>query len=410
MKRLKKLTALFMAVLAVSMFSACSSSNKANSSASTGSASESGITSSAEASSNDNSQEEGFPYTFTDVAGREVTVDKKPETFIVGNYILNFMLVGGRESLDKVVGMPLDGWEETRFGEYTSMTKSFPEILDKTSIGGYHDDVLDSELILTEKPDVLLINLSQYTENETSIPTFEKAGINVVVLDYHKMKLENHTKSTEILGRLLGREEVAKEMIDDYTSAIEMVQSRIPDDRRNQKKVYIELGNKGIGEYGNSYTGCLWGAITDNVGGINIADDVLDPNEGYGPLDKEYVVSQNPDAIVIGGSIWTGSTSDNDQMRMGLTIDSSMSQERLNGFVSRPGWNNLKAVQDGEVYGVDHGSLRFMGDYVYTEAMAKIIYPDLFEDIDPQTEMENFYQKYLPEFDHTGTYFVKLNK
>ncbi len=59
-------------------------------------------------------------------------------------------------------------------------------------------------------------------------------------------------------------------------------------------------------------------------------------------------------------------------MRMGLTIDSSMSQERLNGFVSRPGWNNLKAVQDGEVYGVDHGSLRFMGDYVYTEAMAKL--------------------------------------
>ena len=372
--------------------------------------SSSAAVSSTEAVSSSSENDSSFPYTFTDIEGREMTIEKQPETFVVGNYILNFMLIGGKESLDKVVGMPLDGWQETRYGEYESMTKSFPEILEKTSIGGYHDDVLDSELILTEKPDVLLINLSQYTENETSIPTFEKAGINVVVLDYHKMKLENHTKSTEILGKLLGREEVAQEMIDDYTSAVEMVQSRIPDDRKNQNKVYIELGNKGIGEYGNSYTGCLWGAIADNVGGINIADDVLDPNEGYGPLDKEYVVSQNPDAIVIGGSIWTGSTSDNDQMRMGLTIDSSMSQERLNGFVSRPGWNNLKAVQDGEVYGVDHGSLRFMGDYVYTEAMAKIIYPDLFEDIDPQTEMENFYQKYLPELDHTGTYFIKLNK
>ena len=103
--------------------------------------------------------------------------------------------------------MPLDGWEETRFGEYTAMTTSFPEILEKTSIGGYHDDVLDSELILTAKPDVLLINRSQYSENETSIPVFEKAGIKVVVLDYHKMKLENHIKSTEILGVLLGRED-----------------------------------------------------------------------------------------------------------------------------------------------------------------------------------------------------------
>ena len=28
-----------------------------------------------------------FPYTFTDVAGREVTIEKQPERFIVGNYI-----------------------------------------------------------------------------------------------------------------------------------------------------------------------------------------------------------------------------------------------------------------------------------------------------------------------------------
>ena len=61
---------------------------------------------------------EGFPYTFTDIAGREITIDTKPETFIVGNYILNFMLIGGSESLERVIGMPLDGWKETRMGEY----------------------------------------------------------------------------------------------------------------------------------------------------------------------------------------------------------------------------------------------------------------------------------------------------
>ena len=351
-----------------------------------------------------------FPYTFTDIEGREITVEKKPETFIVGNYILNFMLVGGRESLDKVVGMPLDGWEETRYGEYQAMTGSFPEILEKTSIGGYHDDVLNAELILQLKPDVLLINRSQYTENETSVPVFEKAGIKVIVLDYHKMKLENHTKSTEILGVLLGRKDVAEEMIDEYTSAVEMVQERIAAEEKGIKKVYVELGSKGVGEYGNSYTGCLWGSMVDNVGGLNIANDVLDPNEGYGPLDKEYVISQNPDIIIIGGSIWTGYNTDGDQMRMGLTIDSQMSQERLSGYMARPGWENLQAVQNGEVYGVDHGSLRFMGDYVYVEAIAKMVYPELFEDIDPQQEMEDFYEKYLPELDHSGTYYIKWNK
>lgn len=84
-----------------------------------------------------------------------------------------------------------------------------------------------------------------------------------------------------------------------------------------------------------------------------------------------------------------------------------MALERLSGFTGREGWKNLTAIQNGEVYGVDHGSLRFMGDYVYTEAIAKMIYPDLFEDIDPQAEMEHFYEKYLPEMDHTGTYYIK---
>lgn len=387
-------------------FSVAGCSSSKNSTAS----SSASASTSAEASVSSSENEGSFPYTFTDVEDREITIEKQPETFIVGNYILNFMLIGGKDSLDKVVGMPLDGWQETRYGEYEAMTKSFPEILDKTSIGGYHDDVLNSELILQLKPDVLLINKSQYTENETSIPVFEKAGIKVVVLDYHKMKLENHVKSTEILGVLLGKEATAQEMIADYTNAVDMVNTRIKDSGEEGRKTYVELGNKGIGEYGNSYTGCLWGSIIDNVGGINIADSVLDPEEGYGALDKEYVLSQNPDVILIGGSIWTGTNTDGDQMRMGLTVDSQMSQERLQGFMTRDGWSSLNAVKNGEVYGVDHGSLRFMGDYVYTLAVAKAVYPDVFEDIDPQKEMENFYAKYLPEFDSTGTYFIKLEK
>lgn len=386
-------------------FSAAGCSSSKNESSSSSAA-----VSSTEAVSSSSENDSSFPYTFTDIEGREITIEKQPETFVVGNYILNFMLIGGKESLDKVVGMPLDGWQETRYGEYESMTKSFPEILDKTSIGGYHDDVLNAELILQLKPDVLLINRSQYTENETSVPVFEKAGIKVVVLDYHKMKLENHVKSTEILGVLLGKEDVAEEMITDYTNAIDMVKSKIKDSGEEGRKTYVELGNKGIGEYGNSYTGCLWGSIIDNVGGINIADSVLDASEGYGALDKEYVLSQNPDVILIGGSIWTGTNTDSDQMRMGLTVDSAMSQERLQGFMTRDGWSGLNAVKNGEVYGVDHGSLRFMGDYVYTLAIAKAIYPDVFEDVDPQKEMENFYAKYLPEFDSTGTYFIKLEK
>lgn len=348
---------------------------------------------------------EGFDV--VDVNGNTVHFDKQPETFVVANYIFNFLLVGGGESLDKVVGLTKDGWEDTRYGEYTALTEAFPEILNIDSIGGYHDDVLDRELILELNPDCLLIGNSQYTENETSIPTWEAAGIKIVVLDYHKMKLENHINSTKALGMLLGREEIAGELCSNYENGINLVQERISTISEDQKnvKVYIELGNQGVGIIGNSYDGMLWGAMADNVGAENIAAGRLP--ESYGPLDMEYILEQNPDKIIIGGAIWSGDNG-GDQMRMGFTIDETLAQTRLAGFAGREWFKALTATKNGEIYGVDHGSLRNILDYTFTEYMAKIVYPDAFADIDPQAEYEAVLKKYLPELTAPGTFMIKL--
>ncbi|MFR0875879.1 MAG: iron ABC transporter permease, partial [Bilophila wadsworthia] len=105
-------------------------------------------------------------------------------TFVVANYIANFLMVGGAGSLDKVVGMTFDGWEETRYGEYVVYTETFPKLKAIPSIGGYHDNILDSEKILSLRPDVLLVGRSQFADNNQKIDIFEKAGIKVVVLDY----------------------------------------------------------------------------------------------------------------------------------------------------------------------------------------------------------------------------------
>lgn len=348
-------------------------------------------------------------FTITDIMGREVTFDEQPETFVVANYIFNFLLVGGGDSLDKVVGLTKDGWEDTRYGEYTVLTDAFPKIEEIKSIGGYHDDVLDAELILELQPDCLLINSAQYTENETSIPIWEKAGIKVVVLDYHKMILDNHLNSTEILGKLLGREEVAEELCGVYEGGINKVQERIADLSEEEKdvSVYVELGNVGVGEIGNSYAGMLWGAIVDNLGANNIANGAL--TESYGPLDLEYVLEQDPDVIVIGGAIWADDNN-GDQMRMGFTIDEELAQSRLAGFANRSEWQNLTAIQSGEIYGVDHGSLRNILDYTFTEYLATIIYPELFADLDPAAEYEQMLTKYLPELAGSGTFMIRLER
>lgn len=350
---------------------------------------------------------------FTDLAGRDIRLDKRPDTFVVANYIANFMMVGGASSLDRVVGMTLDGWKDTRYGEYDVFTKAFPRMAGGKdaipSIGGYHDNILNAERILSLTPDVILMNNGQFAENSQTIAAFERAGIQVVVLDYHAQRLENHTKSTEILGKLLGREQVAKEQNDAYASAIRHVQETIAALPQSQKgkKVYVELGNKGVGEYGNSYNNSmLWGAIVHQLGAVNLGQGL---SAGYGVLDKEFVLSSNPDVVFIGGSVWAGDLG-GDQMRMGFTVDDATARKRLNGFAERNEWKQMKAVQNGQVYGVDHGSLRNMIDYTFTQYIAKVLYPEAFRDLDPARTIAEYYKKYLPELSYTGVFMTALDE
>ena len=350
---------------------------------------------------------------FTDLAGRQVTISRKPEKFVLGDYLMNYLAVGGAKALDKVAGMTMDGWEDVRYGESQVFSTAFPKLKKGNperipSIGGYHTNVLDTERILSLKPDVLLINKTQFTENNQNIDLLEKAGIKVIVLDYHAETVENHTRSTEILGSLLGRESVAQEQNAAYKKAFDLVDKRvaaIPAAKKN-KKVFMEIGNKGTGERGNSYRNILWGSMITRAGGKNLGD-VL--KGSYGVLDQEYVTSENPDVIIIGGSIWAKDTK-GDQMRMGFTVPEKLAQQRLAGFGATPAWQNLKAIRTGQVYGVDHGSLRTMIDYTFLEYIAKILYPEEFRDIDPIKEMNDFYAKYLPEVKYTGTFMIHLVK
>ena len=126
-------------------------------------------------------------------------------------------------------------------------------------------------------------------------------------------------------------------------------------------------------------------------------------------LDREYVISSNPDYIFIGGAIWSGGHRRRPNAD-GLYHRRGVAQERLRGLRAVKNGRGLTAVQNGDVYGVDHGSLRNIADYVFTEYMAKCIYPDLFADLDPEAEMHDLYATYLPELRYTGTFMIQWDR
>lgn len=347
-----------------------------------------------------------WPLTFKDVAGRSVTVKKAPQRIVVANYIANYLLVGGAGALTKVVGLTQDHWESTRMGEYRVFTKAFPAITAIPSIGGYHDDILNTERILALKPDVILIGRSQFAANNQRIALLERVGVAVIVIDYHAMKLENHVLSTRILGRLLERDAVADSLIDECITGLSEITRRIallPDGRKH-RTVYMELGNLGPGQYGNSYNSTiLWGAIIKRLNAAGIAETMPEP---YGALTREFVLSKNPEIVIIGGSIWGNDHAD--QMRMGFTVAREDAVRRLEGFKRRPLWENLRAVKTNDFYGVDHGSLRSITDWRMTQFLAKVFYPEAFTDTDPESAILKTYRERLPEIDPSGTFTLSL--
>ena len=73
-----------------------------------------------------------------------------------------------------------------------------------------------------------------------------------------------------------------------------------------------------------------------------------------------------------------------------------VTRERIAAYLKRPGWSNLPATKTGNVHGIYHGGARTLSDYVYAQYIAKQLYPEAFADVNPQQNLRDFYDKWLP--------------
>jgi iron complex transport system substrate-binding protein len=145
------------------------------------------------------------------------------------------------------------------------------------------------------------------------------------------------------------------------------------------------------------------GALVTKAGGSNIADGII---EGSGQINPEYLLTVDPDVIVISGSYWP---STDDSMRLGYHATEADSKALLQAFTGRGGWNDLSAVQNGRVHSIFHGFSFRIYNFAGIQAFAKWLYPDLFADIDPSADFEEFHNRFMP-VDYSGVWTLDLTK
>lgn len=328
--------------------------------------------------------------TVTDVKGRTVTVPKVPQRVVLSFYYEDYLAIAGPGALDKVVALSLSPWKDWRPNQFAAYEKALPKLASIPDIDSTEDNTFSIEKVIAAKPDLLILAAWSYDALGEGTKQLEAAGIPIVTLDYNAQTVEKHVASTLALGKLMGTQDRAEKLAKNYKDAMADVQARIQKAGPTDKKVYVELAQKGPDEVGNSYGDTMWGALVDRLGGHNIAKGQIG---NWGPLSPEYVLAQKPDLIFLGGSEWLNKPQ---SVQVGFGADPAVTRQRMKAYLARPGWSDLPAVKEGGVHAIYHGGARTLSDYVYAQYIAKQLYPDAFKNVDPAKNIADYYNNWLP--------------
>ncbi|MCD8300117.1 MAG: ABC transporter substrate-binding protein [Clostridiales bacterium] len=269
-----------------------------------------------------------YPITVTDSYGEEVTIESEPERVVsVAPNLTETMYFLGVE--DKLVGR----------SDYCD----YPEdVVDIDSVGSLYDP--DIEAIIALEPDVVIVSTHFDDENSQKL---EDVGIPVITL-YDEEDVTGVYGMIETLGSVMNANDMAAQLVEQMQDTIDEVALTIAG--RDEPTVYYVVD---FGEYGDFTAGgdTFIGGILDLSGADNIAKDV----SGWS-IDTETIIEADPDIII-------------------------MSEDRVDEFMSTAPYDELTAVQEGNVYGIDTDILDRQGyrNAEGVQTIAEICYPDLFE-------------------------------
>ncbi|WP_243342257.1 ABC transporter substrate-binding protein [Anaerococcus sp. AGMB09787] len=337
-----------------------------------------------------------------DILGRKISLDKPLENIIVqgsgsGGPLMTMLYLDKDNFHTKLAAMD-DGLKINRNDLYTRLVEKIPELEKIKRVADFADNDFSVEDILSIGADGIIAPVS-YKAQLDSIE--DKIDIPIIYINYHNQDFDDHIKSTEIIAKATGLDKNLEKLISFYKEKTDLVRNTIKD-KEDKPSVYIELGYSGELAYDNSYGNeKMWGKMVNDAGGYNIAGDVLGDEEAS-PVAEEFVLSKDPDIIVITGSSWLDRE---DSLHMGFDVSDNEIRDKLSKYMTRTGWDKLSAIQNKKIYALCHNMARDMSDFYSYERLAKIFDPEAFKDLDPEADLKEFYDLFMP-IELEGTWFA----
>lgn len=319
-------------------------------------------------------------WTFTDTSGTEITVDIPIEKAVVinRNTAEAISLLGAGESIIAT-------------GDNTAKNNPYLGLEDLPDVG--ETGQVNLETILSLKPQVVFAYTNR--PDETLEEKLEPAGIKVIRMNNYLP--EQVDEEWELLGKLFGQEERAAKFLE-WKQGIERIPAeRIEMIEEDDKKSVMALsagflnsnggyrifpseslgGEPGVGE----------GYATVLAGGQDAADLQWDPSEASTTImvDEEYVIQRNPEVITLHGT-WLGGYE---------ATDAALLEEAFSNIKTISSLDQLDAGKTNEVYFFHTNFIGSDKRYIGVLQLAKWLYPDQFEDVEPDAYAKEYFEEWL---------------
>ena len=249
--------------------------------------------------------------TVTDMTGREITLDG-PAAKIVALTASDVEIIYALGAGDLLVGR----------GEYCDYPA---EVLEKPVVKSGAETNLEE--ILALEPDVVIMATMAQTTDQ--VKALEDAGVKVIVSD--AQNLEGVYTAISLIGQVVGKDAEAAAMIQGMKDTFEEIKAKA---EPTGKTIYFEVSPLAWGLWAGG-KGTFMDELAEICGLTNAFADVT----GWGEISEEQVFEKDPDYIVT-TSMYYG--------------EGPTPVEEIMG---RPGWEQLKAVQNKQIFNADSNAI-----------------------------------------------------
>lgn len=269
------------------------------------------------------------------------------------------------EKIDKIISLSpsitevlIDIGESEKIISVDSYSK---EILKNKNID-YSDmqifDMLnpDAEKIISLNPDIIFVNSFSVFSGRASIDAIKNLGLCVAVIPNGDTLYEIE-EDIYFLGEVLKLKDESEKIISKMKTNIEKIKSvgdKIKTKIKDKKSVYFEIGAMpNLYSFGTN-------VYLDDMINIIGAKNIFDSRNSWIAISEENVLSANPDIIFTSVDY----------------IDNPVDE-----ILNRKGWQNIKAVQNKEVYFIPSSSLPNHNIIHALFFMAKSIYQNEYREV-----------------------------